>query len=121
LIQSNNERTKGKRRRARPRAQGATQSGKEGEAGEGCAWLLIQSKFERTKGKRRRDMTNKEAYELVRADWKHGHHLIDYLWLYQYNRKYMRLIRKCIQHEKKMEQLRRAKKNAGRDRGGGVK
>ena len=48
-------------------------------------------------------MTNKEAYELVRADWKPGHHLID-LWLYQYNRKYMRLIRKCIRHETKLEQ-----------------
>lgn len=48
-------------------------------------------------------MTNKEAYELVREDWKPGHHLID-LWLYQYNRKYMRLIRKCIQHEKKLDQ-----------------
>jgi hypothetical protein len=47
LIQSNNERTKGKRRRARPRAQ----SGKEGEARAGCAchWLLIQSK--KTEGK----------------------------------------------------------------------
>jgi len=49
LIQSKFERTKGKRRRARPRAQGATQGGKEGEAGADCAWLLIQNN--KTKGK----------------------------------------------------------------------
>ena len=60
-------------------------------------------------------MTNKEAYELVRSDWKPGHHLID-LWLYQYNRKYMRLIRKCIQHEKK-----KAKAKAIRQRRAGGK
>lgn len=53
-----------------------------------------------TKAQEGLKMTNKQAYELVRKDWKPGKHLID-LWLYQYNRKYMRLIRKCIKNEAK--------------------